>query len=422
MHTLKPTQSITIEPLEDSEEEVQEWFEKYEMICKANSWDGKLMTIRLPLHIKGKAHLVWQDNQNKTYEEIKAEILKAVDKDENSAAEFYTRRQKDTESVMEYRMRLSRIAKRAFAGKNSEELEALIFTRFRIGLNEDLIDRMINTEPKTLTEAVIIAERNEKHLSKRKDVKELNAVNPERPNRSEYEPLKLEYERSSSNESNGYKRSPYRQSNTRYRSPGKFEQSNTRYRSPEKFKQSNTRYRSPGIFERTQKSGRCFSCNEEGHISRDCTKNMDKGKTCYNCKKTGHVSRNCRNKKTDRQINSIDTSPTYANILVNDESVKAIIDTGSAGTFISKEYAERRRFKIKQSNEQARLISANGQELKKNGECRLRLSFGKYALEHNCIILTNLNASVIIGTDLLTRHGVNINYSTSELTIANSRI
>ncbi|KAI9298399.1 hypothetical protein K502DRAFT_256345 [Neoconidiobolus thromboides FSU 785] len=33
----------------------------------------------------------------------------------------------------------------------------------------------------------------------------------------------------------------------------------------------------------------CHRCNQEGHISRECTEEQK----CYNCQKSGHLSRDC---------------------------------------------------------------------------------------------------------------------------------
>ena len=37
----------------------------------------------------------------------------------------------------------------------------------------------------------------------------------------------------------------------------------------------------------------CYKCNEEGHMSRECPKGGGGKMTCYNCNQEGHISREC---------------------------------------------------------------------------------------------------------------------------------
>ena len=50
---------------------------------------------------------------------------------------------------------------------------------------------------------------------------------------------------------------------------------------------------------RSRNNQRCYNCQREGHISRDCTQPPG-AKTCYNCGMEGHLSRDCSEPRKER--------------------------------------------------------------------------------------------------------------------------
>ena len=54
---------------------------------------------------------------------------------------------------------------------------------------------------------------------------------------------------------------------------------------------------------------KCFKCNENGHISRNCPKNKDI--TCFSCGKKGHYARHCVQGNDNGESHAPTTSPMH---------------------------------------------------------------------------------------------------------------
>uniref|UniRef100_A0ABD2W8I8 RNA-directed DNA polymerase n=1 Tax=Trichogramma kaykai TaxID=54128 RepID=A0ABD2W8I8_9HYME len=85
------------------------------------------------------------------------------------------------------------------------------------------------------------------------------------------------------------------------------------------------------------RSLKCYSCNEEGHIAREC-QNPKREFTCFKCNKPGHVASRCRvnEKNSNSEVNVINVSNTYdskdkfiRDVKIGDKYFKAQIDTGA---------------------------------------------------------------------------------------------
>ena len=61
--------------------DVGEWFQQYEICCRANAWDAEKKTLKLPTLLEGEALAVWlelTEEQQKDYGVTKAKIIDAI--------------------------------------------------------------------------------------------------------------------------------------------------------------------------------------------------------------------------------------------------------------------------------------------------------------------------------------------------------
>ncbi|XP_011171540.1 uncharacterized protein LOC105204179 [Solenopsis invicta] len=80
---------------------------------------------------------------------------------------------------------------------------------------------------------------------------------------------------------------------------------------------------------------RCYNCGEGGHRSTTC-QFKDRGKKCFGCNDFGHETKNCPSKNSKKSqvttnvlVQSVDTSRMFKEIVIGDNCLRALIDTGS---------------------------------------------------------------------------------------------
>ena len=172
---------------------------------------------------------------------------------------FYSRKQKPTESTIEYSLKLEKLARKAFGNVNKDNDILKIFWD---GLKYEIRKLIITAIPKNIAEALEYAQKAEKLIgreskqlpNKIEDVVPINAIQTNKP------------------------RSPSR-------SP-----------SPHRYKErSKTPYKRS-----TSPSLKCYKCEKPGHIASECrTKTPSSAKrstNCYKCGKPGHIAAKCYSK------------------------------------------------------------------------------------------------------------------------------
>ena len=97
-----------------------------------------------------------------------------------------------------------------------------------------------------------------------------------------------------------------------------------------------------------------------------------------------------------------------AKIIVNKSEVNGLFDTGAQCTCASFDW-----FKRLNKNERpvlipynSKLTAANGQEMKCRGVARLTFKLQDYSFTHDVVILDGLRTNLIVGVDIMKRHGL----------------
>ena len=283
--------NVTIENLDGSEDEIEDWFESFERIGNSNGWTNDIKAFKIPCYLKDTALFIWQNCSSidkKDFNALKTEILSKLRPTDSLELLFYSRVQKEAETTMEFGLRLEKLARKAFGAINKDKE---ILKVFWDGLKMDIRKLTVSASPKDIKEALEIAGKAEKLLVGSKVIKEINKVTEVHANTTEQRSSRHST-KSASPHSHERRRqsslsiSPYRSyKEERFKSPYR------RQASPEK---------------------RCYNCGRMGHMARECQYRMKdyynnerprrkensnlKNVTCYRCNKQGHLSSNCYSK------------------------------------------------------------------------------------------------------------------------------
>ena len=110
--------------------------------------------------------LIWQNctaTDKKDYMALKKNILTKLMPVESCEFLFYSRKQKTAKSTIEFSLKLEKLAKKAFGAIDKEKDILKVFWE---GLKFEIQKLLITATPKNMVEAVILAQRAEKLLSK----------------------------------------------------------------------------------------------------------------------------------------------------------------------------------------------------------------------------------------------------------------
>ena len=268
---LKITSKIMIDVLSGTEaDEVEDWFEKFEIKANAVDWTDQVKGVRLPAYLADLALVVWktQSTADKVnYKASKKNILKELIDENTFEQRFYGKKQKECETILEFYYKLVNDAEKIF--EDVERKKSNILKVFWYGLKFEVRKMVAGAGTPLSIEAALEAAKNaEKFLREKQERPEkvIAAVSKKSPERN----------------SRRWDQKEITSRGDRSKSPD---------RSFDRTKRWATPFRSEG-------SSRCWNCNEEGHISRECPKERKqvfKGSKskCFYCQKEGHLINKC---------------------------------------------------------------------------------------------------------------------------------
>ena len=266
---LKITSKILIEVLSGTEENPEEWFESFEIKANAVDWTDVVKGIRLPAYLAELALVVWKTQtvtDRVDYKVSKKNILKELLDENTFEQRFYSKKQKECETVLEFYYKLINDASKIF--DNEVKKKCNVLKVFWLGLRFEIRRMVVGSgNPSTIEIALEVAKSAEKFLKE----------NQEQPEKL----IAVVENKSPVRDSRRWDQKGETSRRDRSKSPD---------RNLNRGNRSSTPFRKEGPF-------RCFKCDEEGHMARECTK--ERRRRCFYCGKEGHLIEKCYAKSKD---------------------------------------------------------------------------------------------------------------------------
>ena len=286
---------ITIDSLTGTEDDIDGWFESFEIKSNAANWSDEIRGLRLPAYLSDTAIIIWktQVEANKyKYQESKNHIIRSFENENTLEQNFYSRKQKETESVLEYYCKLQHLASKVFKTTETDNMKKSLLRVFWAGLLPSIRRLVIgSTTPIELETALAIAKQTEKFvIEEEKTNKFITAASSQ--NSSNLSRKNREY---SSEREKDYRAASYR--NFDRDRVGRRNSSSDRDDRRSKSPLGDRRVNTPHSGKR--EPFKCYECGGIGHMARDCRNKFK----CENCNRTGHTKDRCYARKSTNQLN-----------------------------------------------------------------------------------------------------------------------
>ena len=238
-----------------------EWFQRFEICCRANKWDDAVKAVKLPTLLEGEALAVWLElgeEEQSDYATAKKEISAALMPMEFvSLGEFHRRKLRPGEALSVFVHDAKKLLDQAMPKLEKNAREQLLLHQFLGGLPETVSRQLRATgEVKTLDTAIARAR------------------------------LLMTIDEQSTVQSAAVAENPREVDALKQQIALLTEQVAALSTSTQRMTNDQQRYR----------PRRCFNCNRPGHLQRECPfRNRASGpRRCFVCGQPGHVAKDCR--------------------------------------------------------------------------------------------------------------------------------
>ena len=243
-----------------------EWFQRFELCCKANKWDAAAQALKLPTLLEGEALAIWlelKEDEQATYATAKKNIVKAMMPVVFvSMDEFHRRKLRPGEALSVFMHDLKKLLGQAMPDVDRAAHDPLLIHQFLAGL-PDAVSRQIRASGETTTlDAVVTRARL---LMSIDDHSEVAVVAKEAEVEKLHEQVALLTEQVAA------------------------------------LSAANRAHPKP------LSQPRCYKCNQVGHLHHQCTSYPSyrgaEVRCCFRCGQAGHIARYCRTQNTRYQGN-----------------------------------------------------------------------------------------------------------------------
>lgn len=368
----------------DNKQCIKKWFNEFEDTCRMLNWNDLHRLIYCKRLLCGSAKLFVNYELNATdYNELKEGLIAEFEVNINSAV------------VHQQLMRRKKLA--------NESYREYVYCMLDIA-NQSKIE--VGAVIQYIIDGISDYEQNKSVLYGAKSIKEL------KDKLKIYELIK---ERSNQNKKVTYQHSAKSNNYSNYNAPtnSKGDNNNTDFKNNNNNNNAssseNSRYNNHN---QNQRAIRCYGCGEIGHTAREC---KNKSVKCFKCNEFGHIAPNCTNKSSSKNkgesVTLIKDASMYKDILLNDVSVSALVDTGSEINIIT--VSVYKNIGAPTKNQEIRRLNGLSQtEVKTLGKTQVSVEvddciFDK--VEFHIIRDEDIAMKVILGVELLKNAEIKIN-------------